>query len=71
MRAHRLRREVPLDAGHQVPVGHHLTQMLGRVVGVAQHLPRPDDTPDARQPRALAPKNTFAALTAISREFCK
>ena len=40
--AHRPRREVPLDAGHQVPVGHHLTQMLGPVI--VQHPPRPIPT---------------------------
>lgn len=69
MRAHRPRREVPLDAGHQVPVGHHLTQMLGPVIGVVQYPPRPDDTPGVRS-RLDCRARLRAAFKVVFRVAC-
>ena len=69
VRAHRPRREVPLDAGHQVPVGHHLTQMLGPVIGVVQYPPRPDDTPGVRS-RLDCRTRLRAAFKVVFRVAC-
>lgn len=41
VRAHGPRREVALDAGHPLPVGHHPFQPPAGVVGVVQHRPAP------------------------------